>query len=245
MKRIITSYFFSLIIAVLSAMVIAVAFNIESATGVMLIAGAGFLLSMAIPRNTNVLNSCFLQANTQRPASCGGNPAGMQLIGYLAFVKDITDHPRIIASPGNATEAATAVGTFTMESGKFFIPVYNVQDRPGLTDELVGPVGGKQWKSTAIGFIADIDAERIQFAQNVANEPVVYIGVDKKGKSRMVGTKELPAMMEVGNLTTGVGPDDLRGLEFNFSQHSATPAPYLADGIVIPVGTATTADISS
>jgi len=245
MKRLITSYFFSLIISALSAMVIGVAFEVQSPAVLVGIMAVSFVLSMIPARNTHVLNSCFLQANTQRPASCGGNPSGMQLIGYLAFAKDVVDHPRIIDSPGNATEAATAVGTFTMEAGKFFIPVYNVQDRPGLTDELVGPIGGKQWKSTALGFIADIDAERIQFAQNVANEPLIYIGVDKKGKSRMVGTKELPAMMEVGNLTTGIGPDDLRGLEFNFTQHSATPAPYLADGITVPVGTQTTADISS
>ncbi len=244
MKQI-RSYFFSVVTAFLAAAFLTVAFGIESAPAFAAIMGAAFVISMIPARNQNVLNACFLQANVQRPGNCGGNPSGLQVIGYFAFRRDIVSMPELSTTINNATDASTLIGAFVMAAGKTFIPIYNVQDRSSIVDELVGPVGGKQWKSTASGFIADIDAARIQFGINAANEEVIYIGVDKKGKARVVGSLGLPAMMDTAQITTGMTPEDLRGMEFTFIQHSPSPAPYLADGITIPLADQTTADLGS
>lgn len=147
---------------------------------------------------------------------------------YVAKLSDIATHPAITASPVTLSDYATAAGTYTMETGKYFHEVYVTMDKNGLDDKLVGETDGKSFESVAEFVHPGNKVAVLGFAAFVKNSNLVIGFVDANGQQRIIGNPQFPGKIDQVDITTGKATADFRNCKFVVKTKGNAPAPVFA-----------------
>lgn len=170
---------------------------------------------------------CAPRVVKQKKGECDNNAPGLQVTGYFAFYEDILTWPTFDPDGATPQERKVYVGDFVMVANRHFIPVWNTEDKGFVEGEATGPTDGRQFRVNTGGFVPGLDEDRTDFADQLLNANCVYLGIDKNDQIWVVGQPGVPAKMSLGKLTTGAGPEDLRGFEFNLSYTGRAPMKYV------------------
>lgn len=147
-----------------------------------------------------------------------GNVAGTQQIGYFIPKAQITTWPAI-------DDATNTIATdFTLEVGKFWIPIYGTQGKGKVDFEPQGEVDNESFLNKASWFHPGQKAEALAFAAQAVQDDLVYAFIEIDGTIRIIGDEKFKTITKPTG-TTGDGPASAKGTSLEISCSGVKPAP--------------------
>lgn len=172
---------------------------------------------------------CTINKLTSVP--CNANPSGIQQVGYMVPVGEITADPSYVVTTGEGDYVKTT-DAFDMSgaaSGLGYFRSFPILiDKGSYSLEAVGGKGSKQWKESFTGVLQGVDAEQLEFATRMLNIPGVFLCTDKKNLVHVIGRKAEAAFVDTAVGGTGEGPEGERVITFTVSAYTSRPMLYAA-----------------
>jgi len=170
---------------------------------------------------------CDIQTLTKK---CGDpNPPGTRARLLLIPAAELIAWPATRADGGGTELGDTMIldeaWTYTAEVGKGFwreFPI--ITDTGEIRDSLEGEIGGRSWNNQFLFFIGGLEADRLEFAKEIANCCFVAMIPDRRDIYRVLGRYDDPAYVESVELTTGLTSGDRRGGAYSLSWSSGAPS---------------------
>jgi len=160
------------------------------------------------------------------------NMGGFSGTAYFAPLQDILTFPTLDDSPSSDNEFVKLSGTFVMQTGKYFTPVYITPETASLAANSQGEVDGQSFRLEGEFFYPGADNQCRAFARKINNSRGVLILIDPSGDRVVVGTDKFPAYFKP-NINWGKAAADRKGLTVSFFQNHF--APGLSYNGVIPI----------
>jgi hypothetical protein len=162
--------------------------------------------------------------------NCGANnPPGTRTKLYLAPSGEFNGWPQTAADGGGTDPGDSLIldepfdFTTAPVGAGYWREVDIVADTGEIRDTLVGEVGGRSWENMFAFFLSGLEAERLEFAKNMANCCIVALLQDRNGVYRVIGRFDDPAFIESIELTTGLKSGDRRGGAYVIKWSSGSP----------------------
>ena len=160
---------------------------------------------------------------------CAANPSGIQQIGYIIPVGEITADPDYVGTTaeGDYVRCTDTFDTTGAATGKGFFRSFPILiDKGAYKIEAVGGKGSKQWKESFTFTIQGVDAAQLEFATRMLNIPGAFLCPDKNDKVHAIGRKDEAAFVETAEGGTGEGPESDRVINVTVSAYSSRPIIY-------------------
>jgi len=172
---------------------------------------------------------------TDLTSGCGDlNPPGLAVRLYVVHKDDIDTFPlrKITTGPG---DSVTLDGDIVLVAGKKWAIVDIVSNSGKVIDTLVGAAGAKAFESTLDGIIPTTDAVVLEWMECNANGCLVILAKEKSGQIRVLGSKDLPAILETATIDTGAATGDTRGATIQIKADTGKTAPIYEGAIDLTV----------
>lgn len=144
-------------------------------------------------------------------ADGSNNDGGIGQYIYYSPLSNITTFPAVPATPTTNADVVTVSDPFVMVATKTFKKIYCTRDQGEVVSKMIGETDSKSYENTAEFFIPGNQAEVLAFLEMIKNTNGVFIVPDREDQMRIIGSKNLPAKIEVGETTTGKKAGDMRG----------------------------------
>lgn len=142
---------------------------------------------------------------------------------YAVCACDIDVFPGFLATTG-AGDSITLDGNITLLTGKKFAEVGIVTDSGEIVHQGVGVVGSRSYNNQLTGKIRKTVAADEWFNKN-RNACFVFIVPEKDGTMRVLGNKDVPAMITASEGKTGSGPESEKIWDFTILDTVGEVAP--------------------
>jgi hypothetical protein len=172
---------------------------------------------------------CTIAKLTSVP--CTANPSGIQQVGYIVPVEEITADPDYVgtSSEGDYVRATDNFDFTGAGTGYGFFRSFPILiDKGAYKLEAVGGKGSKQWKESFSFTIQGIDAAQLEFTTRMLNIPGVFLCTDKNSKVHAIGRKNEAAFVESSEGGSGEGPEGERVINVVVSAYTSRPMIYEA-----------------
>lgn len=136
------------------------------------------------------------------------NTAGMSPTFYAGRKSDVKTWPTKEAVPTTPGDNLIYTTPVVMNTGKKMIKLEFELGNAEIKHTLIGGRGGKCYKNTLEVFLPSLDPEVLGFAAETKNDDLFFIGRDRTGKLRFIGSELLPCVQDTGDGTTGKKAED-------------------------------------
>ncbi len=126
----------------------------------------------------------------------GDNKAGISKVMYFALAEDVQTWPSLPSTATTYEHLVSYESDFVMKTGKQFWEFNATVERSSLNFESAGERGSKSAVNLLEIVRASIDDTILGFLESHKNDEMVWIVEDLDDNFRVLGTKQLPAMIE-------------------------------------------------
>jgi len=144
--------------------------------------------------------------------SGGNNGAGIKRTIYFGLSDDVLTWPALEASPTTYDELTTHTAAIAMKTGKQMFSFYATIRKSSLESLAAGERGSKTSINRLIIVRSEVDASVFGFLEQHKNDEMVFIVEDLNGNLQVMGTEDLPAMIEDYSVNSGADVSDVKDL---------------------------------
>lgn len=199
----------------------------------------GVLGVIKMPAGALFFNLTNMVAGDVTPDDVEENMGGYSNTAYIALLPWITTHPRLpnVDTATTPEELVTLLGTYVMESGKYFMKVTLPPKRQQSQPESQGEDGSKSFNPKGNVFVPGTSDENTMGLMRILNNAQgIVIMVNHKGKRIQFGDELHPVtFMPKGD--SGVAPADANGFTLEFTTDSFAPGYKYNSTIILDSGT--------
>ncbi len=162
----------------------------------------------------------------------GDNDGGLQINLYYARVSEILTFPKVPVAPTTFAEKVTVVDDFVFDTGGRFYPLRGTVEKNSLDSNSQGEPGSLSAENPLMITHKKVSPTMIGFLEECKNDDLVLLATTIDGQTRIIGSENLPAMMQEFKVPGGKAVADPRNVEVTFKSVGRT-APWYTGAIAI------------